>query len=248
MTAFRVLIYSILLSILMWYLITILVWLKIETTEVLARINPNAIDFFIAIFSAIVAVMSIRFSRLWESVAWVAMAASLMPPLAVVWIELAIWNYSASFWAMMLFSANLVAIILVATIFFWLYWFTPHDTRLQAKAFKRSAIVSLLVIIILIPLFTAFNSIKDDNKISSSVDLYLNEVISKDLDFYEISEIDVVEKDKESINIKVILKVPEWFDMTKTLDNIYWTIAKEFWKNVNLDLEIIRTFNIEIKK
>jgi uncharacterized membrane protein len=50
----------------------------------MARSNPNVLDFFIAIFSAMVAVLSLRFTRLSESIAGVAMAASLMPPLAVV--------------------------------------------------------------------------------------------------------------------------------------------------------------------
>ncbi len=248
MTALKVLIYSVFLSILMWYIITVVVWLNVETSEILARSNPNAIDFFIAIFSAVVAVMSIRFSRLWESIAWVAMAASLMPPLAVVWIELAIWNYGASFWAMMLFLANLVAILLVGTVFFWLYWFTPHDTRLQTKVFKRSAMVTFLVIIILIPLFISFNSIKSNNQISTKTNLYLENIIWNDLDSYEVSNINILENKADLLHLKVVLKVPEWYDMTKILDNIYWTISKEFWKEVNIDLEIIRTFSMVWKK
>ncbi len=50
-----------------------------------------------------VAVMSLRFTRLGESIAGVAMAASLMPPLAVVGIELALGNYEASLGAGLLF-------------------------------------------------------------------------------------------------------------------------------------------------
>jgi len=50
----------------------------------LARVNPTLIDLFVAIFSAIVAVLSLRFSRLSESIAGVAIAAALMPPLTVV--------------------------------------------------------------------------------------------------------------------------------------------------------------------
>jgi uncharacterized membrane protein len=64
--------------------VTLLLGFEIETTEIMARSNPNVLDFFIAIFSAMVAVLSLRFTRLSESIAGVAMAASLMPPLAVV--------------------------------------------------------------------------------------------------------------------------------------------------------------------
>jgi uncharacterized membrane protein len=43
--------------------------LEIETKEIVARTSPNIIDLFIAIFSAMVAVLSLRFEKLSESVA-----------------------------------------------------------------------------------------------------------------------------------------------------------------------------------
>lgn len=241
---FKVLFYSIFLSILMWYLITKILWLDIETSEIIARTNPNVIDFFIAIFSAMIAVMSLRFTRLWESIAWVAMAASLMPPLAVIWIELALWNYNASFWASMLFLANLIAILLIATIFFWLYWFSPHDSRLQTKVFKRTAIVSFLVILILIPLFLSFNTIKTNNFISKELKIDLSSIIGTNLSNFEISEISINKNTKEKIYVKIVLKIPEWYNMDKVLNDIYNTLWKEFNKPLSLDIEIIRTINI----
>lgn len=241
---FKVLFYSIFLSILMWYLITKILWLDIETSEIIARTNPNVIDFFIAIFSAMIAVMSLRFTRLWESIAWVAMAASLMPPLAVIWIELALWNYNASFWASMLFLANLIAILLIATIFFWLYWFSPHDTRLQSKVFKRTAIVSFLVILILIPLFLSFNTIKTNNFISKWLKINLSSIIETNLSNFEISEISINKNTREKIYVKIILKIPEWYNLDKVLNDIYNTLWKEFNKPLSLDIEIIRTINI----
>ncbi len=245
--SFKVLLFSIILSVFMWYMITLLSWLNIETTEIISRTNPNIIDFFIAIFSAMIAVLSLRFSRLGESIAWVAMAASLMPPLAVIWIELALNNYTASFGAFMLFWANLLAILIVATIFFWIYWFIPHDTRLQSKVFKRIAIVSFSIILIIIPLLISFNTIKTNNFISSKVNNYLDNIIKNDLDYYEISEIKILDNNKEESFVKVVLKIPEWYDVQKILDNVYYTLEEEFQKDVSIDFEIIRTINISTK-
>lgn len=245
--SFRVLIFSIILSIFMWYLITMLSWLNIETTEIISRTNPNIIDFFIAIFSAMIAILSLRFSRLWESIAWVAMAASLMPPLAVVWIELAIGNYTSSLGAFMLFWANLLAILIVATIFFWIYWFIPHDTRLQTKVFKRIAIVSFSIMLIIIPLLISFNTVKTNNVISSQVNNYLDNIIKNNVNFYEISDIKVIDNNRDYSSFRVTLKIPEWYDMQKILDNIYYTLDKEFQKNISIDFEIIRTINISTK-
>lgn len=242
--AFKVLIYSILFSIFLWFIITHIIWIEIETREILSRINPNLIDFLIAIFSAMIAVMSIRFTRLWESIAWVAMAASLLPPLWVVGIELALWNYMSSFWALMLFWANLIAILFVSVIFFWLYWFTPHDTKIQSKVLKRIWIVTFILVIILIPLFLSLDTLKTSTYLSNKTKIYLENIIKEDLQSYEISEINVLKNTKDILEIKVVLKIPEWYNITKILDNIYSNLQNEFDKKVNIDLEIIRTIRI----
>gem|GEM_PF-4014378 len=72
------------LSVLFAYIVTSVLGIQVENNEIASRISPNILDFFIAIFSAAVAVLSLRFARLSESVAGVALAASLMPPLAVI--------------------------------------------------------------------------------------------------------------------------------------------------------------------
>lgn len=242
--AFKVLIYSILFSIFLWFIITHIIWIETETPEILSRTNPNLIDFLIAIFSAMIAVMSIRFIRLWESVAWVAMAAALLPPLWVVGIELALWNYMSSFWAFMLFWANLIAILFVSVIFFWLYWFTPHDTKLQSKVLKRIWVVTFILVIILVPLILSLVTLKNSNYISSKTKIYLETIIKQDLQFYEISEIKVIKNNEDIFEVKVILKIPEWYNITKVLDNIYNNLQNEFDKKVDIDLEIIRTIRI----
>lgn len=243
--ALRVLLLSIIISILMWYLTTKLVWLNIETTEILARSRPNIIDFFIASFSAIVAVLSLRFEKLWESIAWVAMAASLMPPLAVVWIELSIWNYWASFWALMLFWANLFAILFVATIFFWFYWFTPHIEKLQKSTFKRLYIMMIWMIIIIIPLISSFLSIKNELEIKQTVWEYLLDNIWNNLEYFEISELEVNTKNNDLIILDSTIKIYEQEDILDAIKNINWELSSIIWKNIEINFEIIRILNIK---
>lgn len=242
--AFRVLIFSILLSVFMWFIIWKLSGLNIETSEILARTNPNIIDFFIAVFSAMVAVMSLRFTRLWESVAWVAMAASLMPPLAVVGIELAFWKYASSFWAMMLFLTNLFAIILVWVIFFWLYWFTPHDIKLQSKTLRRLSVISFSIFLLIIPLFLSFNNLKSSNEISLKTRYYIETAISENTIYYEVSNIKVVENKRKNAHLVVTLKIPEWYDVNNLLYDIKLGLAENFQKKLKIDFEIIRTISV----
>ena len=246
--ALKVLIYSILLSVLMWAIVSYVVDVNIETWEILARSSPNVIDFFIAIFSAMVAVMSLRFTRLWESIAWVAMAASLMPPLVVVWVALAALNYDLAIWAMMLFLTNLVAIIIVSTIFFWLYWFTPHIEKQQKYMFKRLVFVIISIIIILIPLASTFISIKEENRISKEINNYLYTTIWSEINHFSISKIDIISLKSDRVSVKTTITLPENTDLTKVLEEINMDLSKTVWKTVDIDLEIIRVISITSKK
>lgn len=242
--AFWVLVFSIIASVFMWLFITFIVWLNIETNEILARTSPNIIDFFIAVFSAMVAVMSLRFTRLWESVAWVAMAASLMPPLAVVWIELYIWNFSAALWAFTLFWANLIAILFVWTVFFWLYWFTPHDIQKQTKVFKRIWIVLVILLIILTPLYASFNSIKTNYDLSTKTKSYLTDIFKNDIWDFVVSDVFVTSNTKNSLELKIVLRIPEWVDIKSKLSNVIDLLSNDFWKKVKLDIEIVRVLKL----
>jgi len=69
----RCLFFSIVLPIISAYILTKILWVYNETPEILARISPNILDFFIAAFSAAVAILSLRFEKLSESIAWVAL-------------------------------------------------------------------------------------------------------------------------------------------------------------------------------
>ncbi len=244
LVAFKVLLLSIAVSIFMWAMVSFLVWLDIKTAEILARSSPNIIDFFIAMFSAMVAVLSLRYSRLWESIAWVAMAASLMPPLTVVWIWLAMTDFDLSFWAMMLFLANLVAIVVVATIFFWLYWFTPHIERLQKSMFKRLTFVVLSLLIIIIPLVSSFSAIKQTISIKKQVNNYLTTSIWSEISSFSITNIEVKALKKDLIKVESRIKIPENVDLSEILTKIDSELSQKLWKTVELDLEIIRVVNI----
>lgn len=242
--AFRVLILSIVISIFMWALVSFLVWLNIETTEILARTSPNIIDFFIAVFSAMVAVLSLRFIKLWESIAWVAMAASLMPPLVVVWIELALMNFELAWWAMMLFITNLFAILIIGTIFFWLYWFTPHIERQQKRMYKWLSFIVISIIIIMIPLVSSFLKIREEINLSKDINNYLNIIIWLELDNYTIYNIKIKSIKNDKISLESTIKLPEDIDLKPILKKLNRGLSEKYSKIVEIDLEVIRVVSI----
>lgn len=241
----KVLILSILMSIFTWYIVTKIIWLDLETTEILARTSPNIIDLFIAIFSAMVAVLSLWFSRLSESIAWVAMAAALMPPLAVVGIELAFWNYWLAWWAMMLFLANLISIVLVATIFFWLYWFTPHNDTKQKSVVKRFLFLITVIIIISIPLIHSLILIKEKVNISKESNLYLSTILKQKTSDFTIDKLEVKSFNDKKIVLYAVIKIPEWLNFYNTFKKqLDFELSKKFWRKVDLEVELIRVANI----
>jgi len=245
----KVMFFSVLLSILTWYIAINISWLEVETSEILARTSPNIIDLFIAIFSAMVAVLSLRFERLWESVAWVAMAAALMPPLAVVWIEFAIWNYELSFGAFMLFLANLVSIILVWIVFFWLYWFNPNNNKKQKIVITRLLFVILSIIIISIPLVHSLYTLKQQIKIKNETNNYLQKILSQKTNSFKIKNLEIAKYKKDKIVINATISIPENLDFYDTFKTkLTKELSEKLNKNVELNIELIRTANFLSEK
>ncbi len=245
----KVMFYSVLLSILTWYIAIKISGLEIETSEILARTSPNIIDLFIAIFSAMVAVLSLRFERLSESVAWVAMAAALMPPLAVVWIEFALWNYELSFWAFSLFIANLVSIVLVWIIFFWMYWFNPNTGKKQKMVFTRTFFVLLTIIIISIPLVNSLYKIKEKITLNKQTTNYLQKILNEKTTNYKIKNLEIVKLTDKKVTISTTISIPENLDFYDTFKNKLITeLSKKYNKDVEINIELIRTANFISEK
>ena len=236
-------------SVWMWFAVINITWLYKETPEILARISPNIIDFFIAVFSAMVALLSLRYKRLWESVAWVAMAASLMPPLWVIGMELALGNFHSAWWATMLFIANIIAIIFVGIFSFWLYGFTPNDWWKQKKSFIRIFSVIFIISIISFPLLKNFFFIKDRNVIEQKIKNNLSLILDKKINNFEISKLKIKELSKKNIKLKLELKIPEWIKFYNYYtDFLNKSLTDTIWRNVEVEIDITRKANILSKK
>lgn len=246
---FQLLLLSISISIFIGYISVKITWLTWETSEILSRTSPNIIDLFIAIFSAIIAILSLAFRRLWESVAWVAMAAALLPPLWVIWIQLALWQYNLAFWALMLFLANFVAIILVGTILFWLFWFTPHTWEKQTSSVKSLVFIIIILSIISVPLAWSLISINQKHIVAVKSQSYLENILNKETTNFKIHQLDVVSLKEDKIYLDAIIKIPEWLNFYETFKKqIEKELSKELWTNVEIDIQLIRIANIISEK
>lgn len=122
--------------------------------EIEARGNPDVLDLFIALASGMVAAYAMGRPNLSGTLAGVAIAAALLPPLAVVGIGLTNGELIIAGNAAILFATNLVAIILGAALIFRLLGMhvTSSDADESRWALRATMLFTLIAIILAAPL------------------------------------------------------------------------------------------------
>lgn len=148
----------------------------------------------------------------------------------------------------MLFVANLVSIVLVATIFFWLYWFTPHDDSKQKSTFKRFIFLVITIFVISIPLIHSLVVIKRKIDIKHSTISYLQNVLKEKTNNFIIDKLEVLSLKKDKIKLKAVIKIPENIDFYESFKKqLDFELSKKFNREVELEVELIRIANIVSK-
>ncbi|PIT92903.1 MAG: TIGR00341 family protein [Candidatus Harrisonbacteria bacterium CG10_big_fil_rev_8_21_14_0_10_38_8] len=97
-------------------------------TEIVARTTPNLIDVAIAVVAGLAASIALVKPRLNESIPGIAISVSLVPPLTMIGIGLADFNWSIFQNATLLFLVNLVGIIFTSVVVFSLMNFYGKKT------------------------------------------------------------------------------------------------------------------------
>ena len=215
--------------------------IQLQTSEMLARTQPNVFDLIIAIASAAVAMLSLRYERLSESVAGVAIAAALLPPMVLIGIQIAYgrWDYAQG--SAVLCITNLLAIIFIGVVMMVMYGFSSQAERHWSTVRLFTAMTFMLVIIS-IPLFNSLIQIASSYVIESKVQEQLQVSISQLQPNAQVQEIDVRFPVNEPVYITSSLRLPEgdvFFEDTLQIleDQMVDTVGAP----VQIDLDIIRS-------
>lgn len=128
--------------------ISLLVWTPDLNTEILARTNPSIVDILIALSSWAVAFFSLRYNDISASIAGVAIAASLLPPLCVVGVWIAALDITIINWSLVLFGSNIASIIVVWIILCLMFGFAPHQ-KSEIKEAGKYILFSLIFLVAL---------------------------------------------------------------------------------------------------
>ena len=145
--------------------VSLIIPIEVITPEMEARLSPTLLDMGIAVASGIAAAYAHAKEGIAKSLAGVAIAVALVPPLSVAGIGLGWWEWSVFSGAILLYLTNLAGIILFAGLTFLLLGFAPF------RRAKMGLIYTAIVLgIIAVPLSLSFNRIMAEARITRSLE------------------------------------------------------------------------------
>jgi uncharacterized hydrophobic protein (TIGR00271 family) len=151
--------------------------IKLITSEIDARLSPTLLDMGIAVASGVAAAYAHAKEGIAKSLAGVAIAVALVPPLAVAGIGIGWWDWEVFAGAFLLYLTNLAGIIMFAGITFLFLGFAPF------RRAKLGLIYTLILIgMVMVPLSLSFNRIKKEASITRELEgSTINELVIRDV-------------------------------------------------------------------
>ena len=157
--------------------VSLIIPLKIITAEINDRLSPTLLDMGIAVASGIAAAYAHAKEGIAKSLAGVAIAVALVPPLAVAGVGIGWMDWEVFSGAILLYLTNLSGIIMFAGITFLFLGFAPF------KRAKMGLVYTLIIIIlVMVPLSLSFNRISQEAKITRELEgANIEDVILRDV-------------------------------------------------------------------
>ncbi len=144
-------------------LITFLFPHKPVTDEMQARLNPTLLDLAVAVISGIAAACSKSFKEIIQSLAGVAIAVALVPPLTVAGIGAGRLDFHFFYQAFLLFSTNLFGITVAATFTFRMLGYSA-----VVRSKRSLGVVFIFLALIAVPLYLSYHRIVEDRIVERS--------------------------------------------------------------------------------
>ena len=239
--ALKVLIFSMLIAIGVGYIAGLLAPVELQTSEMLSRTRPNFFDLIVAVASAIVAMLSLRYERLAESVAGVAIAAALLPPMVLVGIELAYGEWIYAQGSLILCLTNLLTIMFIGVSIMVMYGFSSQVER-HWSTVRLFTAMGMMLIIISIPLFNSLVQITEQYFIENEIQTYINQTIEELQPEAKIQDIIVRFPIGGTISVESSLRLPEGNTIfSDTLTRLENGLTEKIGENITLDFDIIRS-------
>jgi uncharacterized membrane protein len=157
-------------------------------SQIIGRVSPTFVDMLIAVSAGAAGAFATVNTRVASSIAGVAIAVALVPPLGVVGVSLENQRWDEAWGSLLLFLTNFVSIVLAAAAVFVLSGFA-ESTLLRSQRRQIASTLApfgALALVVLVPLvFTAEGilvSATQQNAAQQAVDDWLGEDTALRLD------------------------------------------------------------------
>lgn len=135
-------------------------WSSVGNSQVSSRISPALIDLLAALATGVVGAFALVRADVSDTLPGVAIAISLVPPLAVCGLMLSEGNFSEAFGALILFATNVSAIVLTGTIILLVYK-VREVAKEQGRAVRnlsKKSVAAVVGLVVLVAIPLAFGS------------------------------------------------------------------------------------------
>lgn len=236
---------SIIVTVFCSSLITFLSPIKSLTTEILARTSPTLLDLIIAIVAGAIAALAITRPRISDSLAGVAIATALTPPLCAVGIGLALMDFDVFSGSFLLFFTNVISIVFIATVMFHFI-----GIKKESESFFTIEWVVILVILLIltsIPLYYILKNYTLQTATYSTVQEVLKSELKNISPSSSLEGIttDVAQEGRGNILIEADVLLPQdtIIDYTQR-QQIVDALEKALGKRIDLRLRLQSTLDI----
>ena len=190
---------GIVLAIIIGVLMTLISPISETTSEIIARTSPNILDLIVALLSGMAAGYAVSRKEVSSALPGVAIAAALVPPLCVVGYGFGIANLQIALGALLLFTTNLITIILAATFIFLALGISPSHSE-RKELLRGIRVTGILLIFVFLTLgYLTVQNIQEQREEAIIREIFYSETYSH--------AIQVTELDIEHIGNQVIISV-----------------------------------------
>lgn len=202
-------------------IVTLFTPLNNLNNEISARLSPTLLDLGVAIFSGIAGAYASARSEVAKSLAGVAIAVALVPPLVVSAIGIGWWQWDVFWGAFLMFLTNLTGMVLAAAMTFLVLGFSPFRI-----AKKGLLIIIPFVFAVSIPLVLSFNTMVKEQGIIHKLNGWEHE---------DVLIRDVRIRNQKPLLISVKLQVREQLN-SKQIDELKAGIEKHLGMQIKLEV------------
>ena len=215
------------------------------THEILSRVRPGVIDLGVALVSGAAGAYAICRKEVSASLAGVAIAAALVPPLATVGIGFSMGRWDFAFGALLLYLTNFVAIASAGGLIFLLLGFAPPSGQRARWTILRRGVMGELVMLALIAIILTLLTLQA--RVETQEHQAINNAVMTQvsrLPNTEVVDFEVGKLNGETLELVLTVRSPRQ-PAHQTVVDLQEGIATELQRPVALRLIVIPTTELD---